>query len=192
MKLAKIGIVALLLMGLAPAVQALQVSEAAAASQFEARFVQNRSLPGFDEPLTSQGIMRFNPDGDFHWEITQPYRYVFAIVDGVAHEELPDGSRRVLQPDETPWLKIVQRIFVQALSGHPDKLKDYFQVHMEELPNGRKLTLEPTSKAMAEVMQRIVVTEDAPGKPRHLVVTEAGGGVMDIRFLPMDTPAGSP
>lgn len=163
------------------------------ADGFAASFVQTRTLPGFEQPLVSHGQMRFSQKQGFHWEITQPYHYVFEMRDGQAHEELPDGSRRVLKPDQTPWLQAVQRIFISALSGDRTQLARYFNVQTQTLPDdqGRHVTLTPKSGAMAKVIKRIEVTESAPGHPQHLVIEEASGGRMDIRFTPVHADAGS-
>ena len=39
---------------------------------FDSKFVQTRSLPGFSAPLVSHGVMRFDKQHGFYWEITQP------------------------------------------------------------------------------------------------------------------------
>lgn len=157
-----------------------------APDSFAATFVETRTLPGFKQALTSHGVLRFSRDGGFHWEITKPYHYVFDMVDGTAREVLPDGTRRVLKPEQTPWLKAVQRIFVSALSGDHTQLARYFNVQTKPLDKGRHVTLTPKPGAMAKVVKRIEVTESAPGRPRHLVVEQASGGRMDIRFTPID------
>lgn len=151
---------------------------------FAAKFVQTRTLPGFDKPLVSHGEMRFSADGGFHWQIDKPYRYVFEMHGDAAREELPDGTKRTLQPDQTPWLKAVQQMFVGALSGNQGQLGQYFDVDIKPLADGRHVTLVPRPGAMAKVVKRIEVTETAPGQPRHMVLDEVSGAHMDIRFTP--------
>lgn len=165
---------------------------AAAPDGFVASFVQTRTLPGFAQPLVSHGQMRFSAKGGFHWEITEPYHYVFDMRGGQAHEVLPDGTRRTLKADQTPWLKAVERLFVGALSGDQERLQRYFTVAVEPLAKGRHVTLTPKAdSAMAKVIQRIEVTETAPGHPSHLAIDEVSGAHMDIRFTPLDAAAGS-
>ncbi len=158
---------------------------------FAATFVETRTLPGFDQPIVSHGVLRFSRDGGFHWEITKPYHYVFEMRDGRAHEVLPDGTRRTLEPRQAPWLEAVQRIFVGALSGNHDAVARYFDVKVKPLASGRHVTLIPKPGAMARVIRRIELTESAPGHPRHLVIDETSGGHMDIRFTPIDPASGS-
>ncbi len=179
-----IGIFLLAVIASAPAV-------AAAPDAFAADFVQTRTLPGFDKPLVSHGRMRYSAGGGFHWEISKPYHYVFDMRDGQAREELPDGTRRVLEPDQTPWLKAVERLFVGALSGDRGHLERYFSVTVEVLDEGRQVTLVPRPGAMAKVIKRIEVTEAAPGRPRHLVIDEVSGARMDVRFTPDGADTGS-
>lgn len=159
-------------------------------SHFAATFVETRTLAGFDQPIVSHGKMQFQAAGTFRWEITRPYHYLFELHNGQASETLPDGTVRRLDPDKTPWLKAVERIFVSALSGDQAQLKQYFKIDIRALPNnaGRHVTLIPKTGAMAEVIKQIDVIETAPGHPQHLQIKEVSGGTMDIRFTPI-TPA---
>lgn len=167
------------------------LASAAAHGGFAASFVQTRTLPGFDQPLVSHGVMRFSATEGFQWEITRPYHYVFDMHEGLAHEQLPDGTKRTLKPGQTPWLEAVQRIFVSALSGDRSRLEQYFDVTMKPLDHGRHVTLTPKSGAMDQVIKRIEVTETAPGHPQHMVIDEVSGAHMDMRFTPLDASAGS-
>ncbi|HET7570700.1 MAG TPA: outer membrane lipoprotein carrier protein LolA [Gammaproteobacteria bacterium] len=157
---------------------------AAPAANFAATFVQTRTLPGFDTPIVSHGLMRVDPHG-FYWEIKSPYHYVFAMHDGHVHEELPDGTKRQLDPDQKPWLAAVEHIFVSALSGDRSQLQRYFNVKAEPINTGTHVTLTPKPGALAKVIERIEVTESAPGHPERLQIREKSGARMDIRFTPV-------
>lgn len=165
---------------------------AAPAAGFEASFVQTRSLPGFDKPLVSHGRLRFDPGRGFRWEITAPYHYVFEMNGRTAQEQLPDGSVRHLDPDQTPWLAAVEHVFVSALSGDRAELQRYFEVGIATLDHGRRITLTPKPGPMAEAIVRIQVTESAPGQPERLEIRETSGGRMDIRFTPITRSAAAP
>ncbi len=156
---------------------------------FAADFVQTRTLPGFDEPIISHGHLSFDQASGFRWEITRPYHYLFQMQDGVARETLPDGSQRTLDAADTPWLKVVQQVFVAGLSGDGEELTRYFNVEITPLENGSRVTMVPRSKAMAEAIRRITVIENAAGQPEELALDEASGGHMTIRFMPASTPA---
>lgn len=155
---------------------------------FDARFVQTRSLPGFSTPLVSHGILRFDAAHGFHWEITAPYHYVFEMRDGRAQEQLPDGSTRTLDPDQTPWLAAVQHIFVSALAGRRDDLERYFTLAITPLAHGQRIRLTPKAGPIAQAIASIEVTESAPGHPERLLINETSGGRMEIRFTPAAAP----
>jgi hypothetical protein len=163
------------------------------ARTFAAQFVQTRTLPGFDQPIVSHGELHYSAADGFRWEVSKPYHYLFQMRDDVAHEQLPDGTQRELRPDQTPWLKIVQQVFVHALAGDRERLRQYFDVQITPTRDGRNVVLIPHAQAMAKVIRRIAVTETRDGHPQQLDIDEAGGGHMDIRFTPLaGTPGGVP
>ncbi|HET7651066.1 MAG TPA: outer membrane lipoprotein carrier protein LolA [Gammaproteobacteria bacterium] len=166
-------------------------SESDALPGVDVSFVQTRTLPGFSAPLVSHGIMRFDQKRGFHWEITAPYHYVFEMNGRQAREQLPDGSVRHLNPDQTPWLAAVEHIFISALAGNTSDLQRYFQINVTPLNKGRRVLLMPKPGPMAEAIVSIQVTESAPGHPQQLGIKETSGGRMDIRFTPVRSRPGS-
>ncbi|HEY3645795.1 MAG TPA: outer membrane lipoprotein carrier protein LolA [Gammaproteobacteria bacterium] len=163
---------------------ALAATPALPPASFSASFVQTREVQGFSTPLVSHGNMSYDKAKGFHWEITQPYHYVFEMNGKQAHEELPDGSKRDLDPEQTPWLAAVEHIFISALSGDRRELESYFNVESKPAGTGDQMTLSPKAGAIANAIKRIEVTESAPGRPQHLEIFETSGGHMDIRFTP--------
>lgn len=156
-------------------------------ASFSASFVQTREVQGFSTPLVSHGNMSYDKARGFHWEITQPYHYLFEMNGKQAHEELPDGTQRDLDPEQTPWLAAVEHIFISALSGDRHELESYFSVESKPSGAGSFLVLAPKAGAIANAIKRIEVTESAPGRPQHLEIFETSGGHMDIRFTPTDS-----
>jgi hypothetical protein len=157
-------------------------------SSFNADFVQTRTLPGFRTPLISHGDMGYDKAKGFRWEITHPYHYLFEMNGKQAHEELPDGTKRDLDPDQTPWLAAVEHIFISALSGDRSQLQSYFSVDAKAVGAGDEMTLTPKPGPIGNAIKRIEVAESAPGRPQHLEIFETSGGHMDIRFTPRTTP----
>lgn len=153
-----------------------------APDHFDSKFVQTRSLPGFSTPLVSHGVMRFDKQHGFYWEITDPYHYVFQMNGAAAQETLPDGSVRHLDPQQAPWLAAVQHIIVNALSGDRSDLERYFTVTVTPLPKGERVDLAPKQGPMEEAITSIRVTESAPGHPEEIEIRETSGDRMDIRF----------
>ena len=177
---------AALLCGVLMSVTAAGTQVAAAPTAFAADFVQTRSLPGFNTPLVSHGVLRFDPARGFRWEITSPYHYVFEMNGQAASEQLPDGTVRKLDPNQTPWLAAVEHIFVGALSGNASELQRYFQVSVQALAHGRRVTLTPKPGPLTDAIVRIQVLESPPGRPEQLDINESSGGHMQIRFTPLD------
>ena len=169
----------------------VQATDAPPAS-FDASFLETRTLPGFAAPLVSHGLLRVDKVNGFHWEITAPYHYVFEMNGKLAHEQLPDGARRDLNPDQTPWLAAVERIFVGALSGDRSSLESYFEVAIQPLAQGQSVTLKPKPGPIANAIVSIQVTESAPGQPQRLEIRETSGGHMDIRFTPIPQTSVAP
>lgn len=183
---------AALLCSMLMSVTAAGAQAAATPTPFAANFVQTRSLPGFNTPLVSHGVLRFDPVHGFRWEITSPYHYVFEMNGQAASEQLPDGTVRRLDPNQTPWLAAVEHIFVGALSGDTTELQRYFQMSVQTLTHGRRVTLTPKPGPLADAIVRIQVLESAPGRPEQLDINESSGGHMQIRFMPLDQSASTP
>ncbi|MDE2273075.1 MAG: outer membrane lipoprotein carrier protein LolA [Gammaproteobacteria bacterium] len=151
---------------------------------FSARFVETRSLPGFDTPLISHGVLSVDATRGFRWEITAPYHYLFEMNGAQAREQLPDGSVRQLDPEQAPWLAAVEQIFLGALSGNTVQLQRYFEVHMQPLAQGRQITLTPRPGPLSQAIVRIQVVESAPGRPEQIDIRETSGGRLQLRFKP--------
>ncbi|MDE2069952.1 MAG: outer membrane lipoprotein carrier protein LolA [Gammaproteobacteria bacterium] len=159
---------------------------------FSARFVETRSLPGFDTPLVSHGVLSVDATRGFRWEITAPYHYVFEMNGGEAREQLPDGSVRQLDPAQAPWLAAVEQIFVGALSGNMAQLQRYFDVHVQPLAQGQRVTLTPRPGPLSRAIAGIEVVESAPGRPEQIDIRETSGGSLQLRFTPTGPPPTAP
>ncbi|MGH8363026.1 MAG: outer membrane lipoprotein carrier protein LolA [Gammaproteobacteria bacterium] len=155
---------------------------------FSARFVETRSLPGFDTPLISHGVLSVDATHGFRWEITAPYHYLFEMNHAQAREQLPDGSVRQLDPEQAPWLAAVEQIFVGALSGNTARLQGYFEVHIQPLAQGRQITLTPRPGPLSQAIARIQVVERAPGRLEQIEIRETSGGSLQLRFTPISPP----
>lgn len=153
-------------------------------TDFDSSFVQTRTLPGFSAPLVSRGKLHVDSTHGFRWEITWPYHYVFEMNGEHVQEQLPDGTTRQLNAEQTPWLAAVERIFVSALAGDRTDLQQYFVVNVTQLTKGQRILLTPKPGPMANAINNIQVTESAPGHPEQLLINEKSGGSMDIRFSP--------
>lgn len=157
---------------------------------FSARFVETRTLPGFDQPLVSRGQVTFNRASGVTWEVTAPYHYVFKMGPSGVEEQMPDGSLRHLDAEHAPWLAVVRHIFTSALTGDASDLEHYFAVQVTAFKDGRRIELSPKPGPMANAIKHISVTEAAT--PQSLRIDEVSGGRIDIRFLDTRAAAGAP
>ncbi len=161
-----------------------------APESFRARFIETRTLPGFDQPLVSRGNVTFSRTRGVIWEVTAPYHYVFRMGPADAEEQMPDGSVRHLDAEHAPWLAVVRHIFTSALTGNISELRRYFHVQVTVLRVGRRIELTPKPGPMAKAINHISVTE--AGTPRSLRMDEASGGRIVIRFLDAKAAAETP
>lgn len=153
-------------------------------TEYKLNFIETRTLPGFSSPLVSRGIIGFGHAHRFYWEITAPYHYMFEINGRRAQEILPDGRIRHLSPSHTPWLAAVRHILIGALTDNRSQLRRYFDVSVTPLAKGERLTLIPKPGLVANAILSIQVTQSGPGHPELIVIREAAGGGMNIRFSP--------
>ena len=152
-----------------------------AVDRVDSSFVQTRSLPGFSKPLVSHGILRFDRQHGFLWEITAPYHYTFHMNGDSATETLPDGTVRHLNPDQTPWLAAVEHIFVSALAGDTTDLQRYFNVKITPHGKSRQVQLTPRPGAIAQAIddpqiEPLELGQGVLGQVRRAVVEDHDSG----------------
>ena len=180
-----------LIVGSCPSMAAAPVAKLPAPPKsFSARFIETRTVSGFNQPLVSRGLVIFNRSHGFTWEVTAPYHYVFAMSASGVQEQLPDGSLRHLDQKQAPWLAVVRHIFTSALTSDTSELEHYFVVQVTTLKGGRRIELSPKPGPMAEAIRHISVFE--AGTPQSLRIDELSGGRIDIRFLKTPTAAETP
>lgn len=151
---------------------------------FTAGFVQVRELPMLQRPLTLQGQLKIERDGDLEWRIIEPYPYRFSVHGGTFTETLPDGSVRAIDAGKAPWLAGMQQVFGALLSGGTGAIDDWFKVvRIESAGDEQRVTLAPSSAAIASVVTSLVI-----GYGEYLnnvTIMESGGGSTEIRFEPL-------
>lgn len=157
---------------------------------FSAKFVEIRTLPGFQQPLVSHGQLSFSRSQGVIWEVTSPYHYVFKMGPAGVEEEMPDGSIRHLDPQQAPWLGMMQQVFTGALSGDTSELRRYFNVQVTALKDSQRIELNPKPGPVAKAIKHISVVQ--AGTPQSLRIDEVSGGRIEIRFLDVHTAAETP
>jgi outer membrane lipoprotein carrier protein len=148
------------------------------------RFVQERHLSLFTDPLRTEGWLAFQKPGRVRWEITRPYQSIL-ISDGsgVAQFEWMDEHWKKL---DTGLAQAMQQVIEQiggVIQGSYAAGKGDYAVSLAASTNGPVLTLTPRNDMMRKMIKSIEVhlAPDLKGT-RRLVLRETNGDFTDIVF----------
>ena len=170
----------------APAVSLEEVRRAMAkAGTVFTRFVQERHLSLFTEPLRSEGSLCFEKPGRVRWEITSPYQSILVSDgSGVAQFEWLDQKWKKLDAGLAGAMQAVITQIAGVMEGrYASESRDY-TVTLAANPEGPVITLVPRNETMRKMMQAIEVHLAADLKgTRRIVLRETGGDFTDIRFI---------
>ena len=168
-----------------PAVSLEEISRAMArAGTVFTRFVQERHLALFNEPLRSEGCLCFEKPGRVRWEITNPYQSILVSDgSGVAQFEWLDEKWKKLDSGLAGAMQNVVAQIAAVMEGrYASDSRDY-TVTLADSPEGPVITLVPRNETMRKMMQAIEVYLAADMKgTRRIVLRETGGDFTDIRF----------
>jgi outer membrane lipoprotein-sorting protein len=148
------------------------------------RFVQERHLALFQDPLRSEGYLCFQKPGRLRWEITQPYQSIL-VSDGkgVAQFERVNDQWKKLDLGLADAVQTVVSQIGAVMEGrYAGKQRDY-SISATNTADGPVVTLTPQHPAMRKMMQAIEIhlAPDFRGT-RRVVLREVGGDFTDIRF----------
>jgi outer membrane lipoprotein-sorting protein len=148
------------------------------------RFVQERHLSLFNEPLRSEGFLCFQKPGRIRWETTVPYKSILVSDgSGVAQFEWTDEKWQKLDiglADATQ--NVVAQIAAVMEGRYASDRRDY-DVSVTNGVEGPVVTLVPRNETMRKMMAAIEVHLAADLKAtRRVVLRETGGDYTDIRF----------
>jgi outer membrane lipoprotein-sorting protein len=148
-----------------------------------ARFVQERHLSLFEEPLRSEGYLCFQKPGRIRWEITQPYQSIL-VSDGkgvAQFEQVGDQWKKL----ELGLADAVQNVVSQIgaiMEGRYAARQREYTVSAASTAAGPVVTLTPQQPAMRRMMQAIEVHLAPDFRTRQVVLREVGGDYTEIRF----------
>jgi outer membrane lipoprotein-sorting protein len=148
------------------------------------RFVQERHLSLFQEPLRSEGWLCFQKTGRIRWEITQPYQSIL-VSDGkgvAQFERIADQWKKLELGLADAMQNVVSQIGAVMESRYTGKQRDY-TVSATNSADGAVVTLTPQHPAMRKMIQAIEIhlAPDFQGT-RRIVLREVDGDFTDIRF----------
>lgn len=149
-----------------------------------ARFVQERHLSLFDEPLRSEGFLCFQKPGRLRWETTAPYHSILVSDgSGVAQFEWTDEHWKKLELGLGDALQNVVSQIAGVMDGQYTSDRHSYATTVTNRADEIVITLVPQNETMRKMMAAIEVHLAADLKgTRRVVLRENGGDYTDIRF----------
>ena len=162
-----------------------QISQATGRAQTVfTRFVQERHLALFTEPLRSEGFLCFEKPGRIRWETTMPYKSIL-VSDGagVAQFEWTDEKWKKLDLGLGDALQNVVSQIAGVMDGQYTSDRHSYATTVTNRADEIVITLVPQNETMRKMMAAIEVHLAADLKgTRRVVLRENGGDYTDIRF----------
>jgi outer membrane lipoprotein-sorting protein len=148
------------------------------------RFVQERHLSLFNEPLRSEGFLCFQKPGRVRWETTVPYKSILVSDgSGVAQFEWMDEKWKKLDPGLGDALQNVLSQIAGVMDGHYAGDRRSYAATVTNNADELVITLVPQNETMRKMMAAIEVHLAADLKgTRRVVLRENGGDYTDIQF----------
>jgi len=163
-----------------PAASALPVSPAAV---LRAGFVQERWLPGFRQPLRSEGELLLVRGEGLRWEVRAPFPSTTILQRGRLRLRDAEGREQAPGAEAGAGLaRLLQSLLEALLSADRKALAEHFVV--EEAPAPREgtwaLVLTPSDPLLAAAFRRIVV--EGAAQVERLRLEEREGAEVRLRF----------
>lgn len=148
------------------------------------RFVQERHLSLFSEPLRSEGFLCFQRPGRLRWETISPYKSILVSDgSGVAQFEWADGKWKKLDIGLGAALQNVVSQIVGVMDGRFAADRRGYSSSVTRDSEGYVVRLVPQNATVRRMMAAIEVHMAADLKgTRRVVLRETGGDFTDIRF----------
>ncbi|MBL9137318.1 MAG: outer membrane lipoprotein carrier protein LolA [Verrucomicrobiales bacterium] len=148
------------------------------------RFVQDRHLALFQEPLRSEGYLCFLRPGRVRWETTIPYRSILVSDgNGVAQFEWSDDRWKKLDLGLSIALEQVLSQIAGVMEGNFASDRRGYSATVTSEADGPKIVLIPQNEKIRKMMASIEVHVSADMKgTRRVVLRETGGDYTEIRF----------
>jgi outer membrane lipoprotein-sorting protein len=148
------------------------------------RFVQERHLSLFNEPLHSEGFLCFQKPGSIRWETTSPYKSILVSDgSGVAQFEWTEEQWRKLDLGLGDALQNVVSQIAGVMNGQFASDKRSYTATVTNVADEFVITLIPQTETMRKMMAAIEVHLAADLKgTRRVILRENGGDFTDIQF----------
>lgn len=153
-------------------------------------FVQEKQVPGFRQPLRSQGDFLLARERGVLWQTRKPFPSELVLTRDRILSRQPDGRSRVeLDARQQPALATVNATMFALLRGDLQALTARFALQPEWLAGGSwRLRLTPKSGALAQAFS--VVTLEGDRYVRRVELVERGGARSVLTFSALrESPA---
>lgn len=153
---------------------------AAPVKAFRSRFIQERRLSLFAEPVIFHGSLTVVRPDKLRWEFVSPVpsALIFNGRSGMRCTDQAPPSRFDLDSD--PIMRTVAEQLWLWLGGDYGTLGDSYQVRAE----GNSLLIRPQDEKTREYVEQITITfEPRSMQPQRVVIDEPGGDATELRFL---------
>lgn len=148
------------------------------------RFIQERHLSLFDEPLRSEGFLCFQAPGRLRWETTAPYKSIL-VSDGtgVAQFEWTEEKWKKLDLGLGGALQNVVAQIAGVMDGRYARDQCGYQATVARGADEWVITLVPQNESMRKMMAAIEIHLAADLQAtRRVVLRETDGDHTDIIF----------
>lgn len=146
------------------------------------KFVQERHLSLFDDPLRSEGYLCFEKPGRIRWEITAPYKSIMVSDgSGVAQFEWAQQKWKKLDLGLAEAMQTVTSQIAAVMEGRYDSRG--YAATVTNAPGEVVVMLVPQNQAIRKMMEAIEVHLSSDlTSTRRVVLRETGGDYTDIVF----------
>lgn len=173
----------------APTLAELQ-QQIAQVAVLRGEFEQAKQVPGFRQPLRSQGEFLLARERGVLWQTRKPFPSELVLTRDRILSRQPDGRSRVeLDARQQPALATVNATMFALLRGDLQALNSRFALQPERLAGGGwRLRLTPKSGALAQAF--VLVTLEGDRYVRRVELVERGGARSLLTFSALrETPA---
>ncbi|CAN5922224.1 hypothetical protein BH11PSE3_BH11PSE3_34460 [soil metagenome] len=143
--------------GMAPETLRAQTLTLASGEVLRGRFTQERTLQGFNAPLTSTGSFILAPGRGVVWRGEAPFAMITVMGPAGLVQRVTGGATTHYPASRLPAIARLYEIFGAALSGDWQKLTSVFAVQREGTDADWKVTLTPLRASDGALPLRQVV-----------------------------------
>ncbi len=121
-----------------------------------ARFKEEKFLSILEQPLTSEGTLRFRAPDYLEKIITRPQKERLVVESGIIRIFDQHDKPRTLSLDDYPPLKELLNGIRFTLLGNLDALTEYYELDLQDNCHQWSLTLVPKSTSAMNIIDRII------------------------------------